>query len=914
MSDTYLNLAVPAENYGQVDDFMKDKDLKGLGSRVYAKDSLHLNTSNPAALSSTASQATSEAKAEVATTLSSSIGRQELSYALDGKAVDGSVSQEMEDVLDDVAGVGEAGSGFRAPNTVIGVTEGSAGSQNAAYVLKEGVLGAYISKANGGGENGTIVLEKSLVQNGSVEKNGDVFNLSDVAIEEYGEAIADYASQNGVTLAAGDAGARVLSVVKGETIEDSAFEASDSDTTKIEVRGKEVEANAAVDFLDFNATAGRDGWSAVDPDLGSSVTTEEYNRMKAIYGLRTASNEFTLLWQKTGAQDDDIISVTEGEEETSADTITSIRLEDYNFQSEYIDQGIINWIHTTLRGRTTGNDNTNHYSFSEIDQATDAILGDTQGIQASDEEQLIANWADITVDGESWPSRFSVDAITQMFDAGVFVASGYSNGVVDFDTDLTLHNGYTEDETGYWFEQDLAAAETPEEEQAVVDIYDLHRELLAVENLSDQRLDYVLSSAASKAMDHTFEFSNVGYTVAKPADNSLETYLSLTTDKLNEGLGHLSLAVHDFSAFEKAYAEKVKRITEQYDDGNGGVTDEAALAADLAAFEDDWTTTLEAELDDTVVVNGINDFEVLRDNRLSLGLGRMNFAMETYDQNMVDLERDIEWQADVARWGLAAGILVALGTGFGALEDFSNFVKAGVAAFRDDTGAGFANFDTDEAVTNVRDWKSVVDATRTFLRSAMINVGVDIGNWVTAQEFLVFSENGGFNALIAEIGPDGWQDWVDNSNSESFQNQSAAFGRNYLQHSQTLLDVFSNTGVGDHTGTIATDIYGNEYRYAVVGTEQSFSHEQAWVQETEEQMVAANENAEGQLFFMRTPNIQYQVPNLWTPGDDGGVDQIVPAFEIGQEIQLRVINAPVWEANIPVSDYRATPPWGDIPN
>lgn len=112
-----------------------------------------------------------------------------------------------------------------------------ADGKTSGTTLPKGVKGAYVAGANG--QQGTIILAPGLT---AKEQKA-------VLAEEFGEAIADRASQLGLRLAPGDAGARAVALLTGEKLMPAThaamFQADRSDSGKVQLNGKEVTANFA---------------------------------------------------------------------------------------------------------------------------------------------------------------------------------------------------------------------------------------------------------------------------------------------------------------------------------------------------------------------------------------------------------------------------------------------------------------------------------------------------------------------------------------------------------------------------------------------------------------------------------------------------------------------------------------------
>ncbi|MEM7462530.1 MAG: hypothetical protein AAF362_07590, partial [Pseudomonadota bacterium] len=101
--------------------------------------------------------------------------------------------------------------------------------------LPLGTKGVFISSKTG---YGTILLSENLLDKGAEATRP-------VALEEFGEAMADAAKKAGLPVADGDAGARLVRVLNGETtLPESAFASAADDTATVVHDGAKVEAQA----------------------------------------------------------------------------------------------------------------------------------------------------------------------------------------------------------------------------------------------------------------------------------------------------------------------------------------------------------------------------------------------------------------------------------------------------------------------------------------------------------------------------------------------------------------------------------------------------------------------------------------------------------------------------------------------
>lgn len=209
--------------------------------------------------------------------------------AILAEALDGMTTMEraetgdpelMDEVLDSIANMskGPEAEGFVKPRVVI-ASHGDplelADSEDPAgpkHVLDDDILGAYVPPdADGNPPGGTILLSNTL---SSTPAEGEL-SLEDVALEELGEAVAEYAFSQGIraadgprsvvndegeTVAAGDAGARILVARDGEALTDDHFVADpENDLTNV-LLGNNLEENVAAN-----------GTLAVDPDFMMTV-------------------------------------------------------------------------------------------------------------------------------------------------------------------------------------------------------------------------------------------------------------------------------------------------------------------------------------------------------------------------------------------------------------------------------------------------------------------------------------------------------------------------------------------------------------------------------------------------------------------------------------------------------------------
>ena len=162
-------------------------------------------------------------------------GRGRLSTALTGKTGDQLSDVQKQRVDSFLDGVGK--DGVQGVDTRVAATAPPEGDsqQTPDNALPEGVDGAVTRNAQGTDQ---VLISKGL----------DAQSRERTAKEEVGEVIARRAADAGITVAPGDAGARLARAQNGETVsqdsDPAAFEVKGGDTTTVSVDGKTQDASA----------------------------------------------------------------------------------------------------------------------------------------------------------------------------------------------------------------------------------------------------------------------------------------------------------------------------------------------------------------------------------------------------------------------------------------------------------------------------------------------------------------------------------------------------------------------------------------------------------------------------------------------------------------------------------------------
>ncbi len=325
--------------------------------------------------------------------------------------------------------------------------------------LPSGVRGAFVS--GGDGEQGRVLISGNL-------RGKQLQQTSD---EEQGEAVADRAAQLGITVADGDAGARVSSVANGTAVSPddnpNLFVDQASDETTVISNGEVVTAKADADLVangdnlrtgadgkvyDLNTAAGQQGYvesfdtngDGLDRNElkaalgGDDVPDEKVDRFMQIYG--TYDDRFGVYVIPTSGANS-LKSTSPGYEYTGVGQMVSDGALYYRSGEgwENIGSSLGNASNDTLShamirhaaieshknkpdGDTTSSREsilwyqTNGMEAPELDAATDTVLGDKKPLDSKNghRDVIVGNFATEGSDGK----RINADGLTQAFGRG----------------------------------------------------------------------------------------------------------------------------------------------------------------------------------------------------------------------------------------------------------------------------------------------------------------------------------------------------------------------------------------------------------------------------------------------------------------------------------------------------------------